>query len=184
MEVAAGSEPAFRSLYNWYAPRLYAVALMYSKSPLTAQDIVQEVFLRIWTMREELPQLSNFGGYIHNSTRNLVISTLRKKLPLLLPDFEKNAVAEEDTWKPAHQLEAKEAATCIKQAVQQLPLRQQQVYQLAKENGLPLKEVAAQLGISYNTAREHMSQALKSIRNYIKNCLFSLLLLISLLLCG
>ena len=174
-QIANGDEIAFRSIYELYWDKIYSSALSYLKSPLAAQDAVQEVFLKLWINRKQLPAVKNFGGYLTIITRNLIIDGLRRKLPLHSSTVEDDA--EEKEAIPDQQLEAKEMATHIRKAVSLLTPSQQQVYNLSREKGLPLKEVAAHLNISYNTAREHMSQALKGIRKYLKEHLGNLYLL-------
>jgi RNA polymerase sigma-70 factor (ECF subfamily) len=65
------------------------------------------------------------------------------------------------------QLATKQLAGLIQKAVAQLPIQQQKIYRMSREQGLKLTEVAAMLGLSHNTVREHMSKALKNIRVYL-----------------
>jgi RNA polymerase sigma-70 factor (family 1) len=177
--LSLGDEKAFRQLYEIHWNRVYTMALLYLKSPFAAQDIVQEVFLKIWLKRQELNLIDNFSAFLHTMTRNLIISGLRKKAPAYgLEQMDENALPVSNL-SPEQALAEDEIEKIILQAIDQLTPRQQQVYLMSRETGLSLKEVALQLHISYDTAREHMSLALKSIRAYLAKHLdvFFLLLL-------
>jgi RNA polymerase sigma-70 factor (ECF subfamily) len=166
--VAAGNERAFRSLYDEYAGSVYALAFSYLKSPLAAQDVVQDVFLKIWEKRGDLSSVSNFPGWLRILTRNYLINSLKKKIPTSFKEDISRLEFAEKGLPPSGQLDYKEMASIIRQAVHALPPRQQQVYKLSRDKDFTLNEIAAELGISYNTVREHMTAALKNIRTYLE----------------
>lgn len=175
LRLSAGDEQAFRKLYELYWNNVYTIALHYFRSPLVAQDAVQEVFLKLWVKRQQLSGVNNFGAYLNRIARNQVIDLLRKKVLESAPLPAETKDAEHII--PQQQLETKEIANYIRMAVDQLTSQQRLVWQLSREQGLPLKEVANQLSISYSTAREHMSQALKTIRSFLKENLGHLYIL-------
>ena len=166
-ELANNNAEAFRQLYELYWGKIYAASAFYLKDKSTAEDIVQETFLRIWIKREQLPGIQNFGHYIQTIARNLIISLLRKKIHH--DSFELSATGDpqENNWKPSQQLEAMEITELIKKAVNRLSPKQKQIYLLSSEKQLSLKELAAELNISYDTARQYKSEALKFIRGFL-----------------
>lgn len=166
--IADGDETAFRQLYDLYAGKIYTLALTYLKSPLPSQDIVQEVFIKVWEKRGQLHEVKNFPAYLHVMTRNLLIDQLQKKLPVYNENTWADNVLTEDRNLPQQQLDYRELATLIQQAVEQLPLRQQQVYRLSRDQHLTHQQIARELKLSYDTVREHMSKALKTIRSIIE----------------
>jgi RNA polymerase sigma-70 factor (family 1) len=166
--VATGDEHAFRSLYDEYATKVYAWAFPYLKNPLPAQDVVQEVFLKVWEKRSDLSSLNNFPGWLRILTRNYLINSLQKKIPANFQEDISRLEFAEKGLRPSAQLDYKEMTGIIQQAVYALPPRQQQVYKLSRDKDLTLNEIAGELGISYNTVREHMTAALKSIRAYLE----------------
>ncbi len=166
--VAAGNERAFRSLYDEHAGKVYALAFSYLKSPLAAQDVVQDVFLKIWEKRSDLSSVNNFPGWLRILTRNHLINSLQKKIPANFQEDISRLEFAEKGLPPSGQLDYKEMAGIIRQAVGALPFRQQQVYKLSRDKDLTHNEIAAELDISYNTVREHMAAALKSIRAYLE----------------
>lgn len=162
--IAKGCEESFRKLYDLYAGKIYSMATGYLKSPMAAQDVVQEVFVRIWQKRDSLTTIDNFPAYLHVITRNLLINHLQKKIPLFgLNELTRQAIPE-DRHLPQQQLDYRELTVLISRAVAQLPPRQLEVYRLSREQGLSHQQIARQLNLSYDTVREHMSKALKNIR--------------------
>lgn len=165
--IAGDSEPAFRQLYDRYAGKVYNMSVKYLDSPFFAQDTVQEVFSRVWQKRTELPDLNNFDSWLTTVTRNLLINQLQKKIPSRLTE-EMESLAQPDSARYGQRAEYDELKRLIQQAVLRLPPKQQQVYRLRTEEYLSHKEIAVRLNISYNTVREHMSKALKSIRSFLE----------------
>lgn len=162
--IARGCEQSFRILYDQYAGKIYTMAISYLKSPVAAQDTVQEVFIKIWEKRNDLTGIDNFPAFLHVVTRNLLINQLQKKIPLVNHDDLIQQTIPEDRHLPHQQLDYRELVSLISQAVEQLPQRQQQVYRLSREQGLNHQQIAEELSLSYDTVREHMSKALKNIR--------------------
>ena len=162
--IAGGDEIAFRQLYDLYAGKTYTLAITYLKSPFLAQDIVQEVFIKVWEKRTLLYEVKNFPAYLHVMTRNLLIDQLQKKLPVYNENNWTDNMLKEDRHLPQQQLDYRELATLIRQAVEQLPFRQQQVYRLSRDQHFTHQQIASELKLSYDTVREHMSKALKNIR--------------------
>lgn len=179
-QLAEGDEAAFRTVYLRHWNRIYTMALLYLKNPLAAQDAVQEVFEKLWLQRATVIDIDNIEAWLYILGRNYILSSLRKKtVPVqenaILPD-----PATENDVAPDYQLSVKELTTVIQQAVQQLPPQQKAVFLLSREEGMPLKEVAERLNISYSTAREYMSLALKSLRKYLAAHLQELPMIVSL----
>ncbi len=76
-QIAQGDEAAFATLYDRHWKRVYTIALQYTKSPEAAQDIVQDVFIKIWVNKENLLQVREFKPYLFVTARNMIISSLR-----------------------------------------------------------------------------------------------------------
>jgi len=166
--IAEGCEQSFRKLYDLYAGKIYSMAIGYVKSPMAAQDVVQEIFVKIWQKRDSLTAIDNFPAWLHVITRNLLINHLQKKIPVFgLNEVSQEAIPE-DRHLPQQQLDYRELTALISRAVAQLPPRQQQVYSLSREQGLSHQQIARQLDLSYDTVREHMSKALKNIRSSLE----------------
>ena len=167
--VATGDEQAFRDLYDQYADKVYTKAIAYLRSPLEAQDTVQEIFLKIWEKKETLPGISHFPAWLNVITRNYLINILQKKIPSDINEGIYRQIPSGDPLQPAAQLDLKEISGLIQEAVNKLSPRQQKVYRLSREQGMTHQQVASELGISYDTVREHMGLALKNIRSWLQD---------------
>jgi RNA polymerase sigma-70 factor (family 1) len=166
--IAGGDEVAFRRLYDLYSGKIYTLAVTYLKSPTAAQDIVQEIFIKIWEKRSRLNEVENFPAYLHAMTRNLLIDQLQKKIPVYSENNRANDALTEGRDLPHQQLDYRELAALIQQAVDRLPPRQQQIYRLSRDQHLTHRQIASELGLSYDTVREHMSKALRNIRDILE----------------
>lgn len=171
--IAKDDEDAYRRLYERYAPKVYNIAFMYLRSHLAAQDIVQDVFLKIWIKRASLADIDNFNGWLSFVNRNTIIDRIRKKA------FEEKFLSlqkEQAAISPEQEAISKETGAIIHEAIQSLSHRQRQIYQMAKQEGLKHAEIAQRLGLSTSTVKEHMKQALAKIRACLKDRLLSIFL--------
>jgi RNA polymerase sigma-70 factor (family 1) len=160
-QIAQGDERAFHAVYQQYFSKVYAMALHYLPDAFRAQDMVQEVFGRVWQRRNDLQTIRNFEAWIITITRNLLINELRKLYPRgWQPDHS-------DNTDPQKTLEYRELENLLKQAIDKLSARQQEVYRLSRVEGFSHKEIAEKLGISIDVSREHLSKALRNIRTFL-----------------
>ena len=179
--VAGGDEQAFSTLFDTYWNNIYSVALVLSKSTVVAEDVVQEIFLKVWAKRAELTGIERFDNYLFIMARNHIFSEFRKlkiRQEYIL-QLQQHFTAPFDT--PEDQLLFKESAEQIEKAVSQLAPQQQQVYRLSREQGLSHEAIAHELGISVNTVRNHMIRAINGIRSRLMQQDNSLLLTIVLI---
>lgn len=173
-QIAAGDETAFRVLYVRHWNRIYSMALLYLKNPLAAQDAVQDVFEQLWLKRTRLADVDNMEAWLYVLGKNYILSALRKKALNIQDHAPSQDHIPETAIQADLRLTVKEVTAAIHQAVSLLPPQQKAVFLLSREEGIPLKEVAAKLGISYSTAREYMSLALKFLRKYLATHLHEL----------
>lgn len=160
-QIAQSNEKAFHVLYQQHFAKVYAMSLHYMPDAFRAQDMVQEVFGRVWQRRHELPNIRHFESWVITVTRNLLINELRKIYP---PGWQPQDTEDAD---PQKKLEYRELENLLKQAIGKLSARQQEVYRLSRVEGFSHKEIALQLGISIDVSREHLSKALRNIRTFL-----------------
>ncbi|RXK85419.1 RNA polymerase sigma factor [Filimonas effusa] len=165
--LSRDSEYAFAVLFDKYRKRVYGTALLFLKNPEAAEEIVQEVFLRLWQKRKALQPIQYLNSYINAMTRNLVIDQVRKM------DFEEAYKKVSAAAAPVNDADFKvrdnESTQLLARAIESLPERQRAVYELARIKGLSQEEIAAELSISKHTVKVHMSAALQSIRTYLSS---------------
>jgi RNA polymerase sigma-70 factor (family 1) len=179
--VAAGDHNAFRQLFDEYWDNIYGVAFTLTKSREMARDLVQEIFVKLWLIRNELTEKESFRNFLFIVARNHIFSELRKKSRQedLIGHLE--AYFKESPFHADHQTLYKESASLLQRAIEQLPEQQRLVYTLSREEGWNQEQIAAHLQISRSTIKTHMSRALTAIRQYLESHARDLLLFICLI---
>jgi RNA polymerase sigma-70 factor (ECF subfamily) len=167
-QISAGSEQAFATLFHCYRDKVYAVALRLTKSTFMAEEVVQDVFLKLWVRRQALVDIAGFEDYLFIMTRNHVFSTLKKiaRQQQLVDELKFKLPAGEDTT--YERIAGQELEEILHQAVELLPAQQKQIYLMSKEQELKRDEIAKALRISSETVKTHLARALRHIRAYSK----------------
>src|SRR5882757_8219504 len=163
LAIAAGDSKSFRTLVDIFWSRVYGNTLTLVKSPQTAEEITQDIFLKIWQQKERLAEVQSFKHYIYVVGRNQVISQLRKKIAGKL---EEPADVLEDRLKPDEQLEYKETYRLIMEGIERLTPQQQLVFKMSRLEGLSYEQIGRRTGLSKNTVKGHMVLALNFLRIY------------------
>lgn len=164
--LADGSEYAFAKLYDHYRGKVYSVAWHFLKSPALAEEIVQDVFMKIWLKRQEFREVQQSENYLFVLARNLVLDRLRA---LSYEADSQRAWPTRETYADDadHRLRHHQCAELLSEAVDRLPQRQREVYRMAKIQGLSQEAIAGELQLSRLTVKKHMAEALKFIRKYL-----------------
>ncbi|MEO6684062.1 MAG: RNA polymerase sigma-70 factor [Ginsengibacter sp.] len=166
--VSIGDEQAFRVLFDYYKDRFYYVALKMTNLEDIAEETVQEVFIQLWRQRSGLAEVENPDAYFFTVLYRQVYqyyrkAALDKKLILALEDSPRAKNSTDEF------ILAKEKEQFIREAVGRLPAQQLQVFKLSKEEGLSREEIADKMQISPNTVRNHLAQAMRSVRTYLND---------------
>lgn len=156
-------------VYTEYREFLYRFFIKHVKIPSLAEDFAQDVFIKFWQKKDVAGSLDNVNAWLYSLARNHLmdhyrrLATERKYQELVWQEMERhsNAVIE-DIYK--RELEQK-----IADLLQTLPPRQKQVYELSREKGFSLEQIAETLNISPNTAKNHLVESLKFIRAGLKS---------------
>lgn len=166
LHIAKGDAEAFTRLVAMYWERVFAHAMTYVQSYPVAEELTQDVFMKLWHNRDKLPAIESFLDYLFILSRNLLVSALRKKIAEPLPVEAMDAV--EELLAPDRQMETKELYALILKGAETLPPQQQQVFKLGRIEGLSYDEIADKMQITKRTVRFHMVQALNTLRVYLK----------------
>lgn len=165
--IAEGDKDAFKQLYDHYWNDIYYVALGFLKSPEWSQDIIQEVFIKIWQKRATLTSIEQFKSYIFIIARNELISALRQKMRTDGQQDRYRQLLPEQYTSADQSLAVRELETQIGEAVQQLPEQQQRIFRMTRQEGLSHDEIADQLGIARKTVANNITKTLNHIRDYL-----------------
>jgi RNA polymerase sigma-70 factor (ECF subfamily) len=160
---------AFDILYNKYCKQVYKFAFSILKSPEEAENLVQDVFLNLWENRNNVEKNSSIKSYVFTIAYNSSISILRKKVrESEYVEYLKSL--QEVREEPVDAgFEYKELTNKLEKIINELPQRQKEVYMMHRIEGLKYMEIAKLLKISVNTIENHMSRALKTIRERLDN---------------
>ncbi len=165
--IADNDESAFKELFERYFQQLYATMLVYTKNATDAEDIVQSIFLKVWERRGLLHKVDNPESWLFITARNEFLDRFRKLRSEekyrrhLLTLFADSAASPEEFI-----IAAQREAT-VRKAIEALPEKQQQAILLSRRDGLTYDEIAVAMGIARTTVKEHISRALKSIKDYL-----------------
>lgn len=169
-------EDAFTSLFHLHKHKLYAYVLGLTESVMHTEDIVQDVFMKLWYEHEGLANIANFRSYLFRMSKNLVIDQYRRMSQETL------IISEMFQENPSHNhtenvVFLKETEKLLEDVINKLPAQQKAVYRLSREEGMSHEEIAVKLKISPNTVRNHIVQALSTIRKQLINHSDTLMLL-------
>lgn len=176
-QLAQGSTQAFTHLFDHYRGRIFRVSLRFLKSRELAEEVVQEVFLKIWRRREELVRIINFEAYILTMARNQIFDSI-KQVAAETEGKKEIAYAIHCVEDADHSLLEAEYTELLQNAINLLPPKQKQIFRLAKLEGLSHQAIAEQLQISRLTVKTHMAKALQTIRQNLQHHIATSILLL------
>ncbi|MFC3198631.1 RNA polymerase sigma-70 factor [Parapedobacter deserti] len=166
---ADGDHAAFRLIYDYYSPRVYHFALKYLKSKEQAEEIVQEVFLKLWKCGKSLSTIKDLDHYLFILSRNQAFDQLRLQKTYARHTDTFTARYDDRTNNTEETIFLGETRRILDEGVAKLPPQQKRVYQLCHQRGLKYDEAAAQLNLSPQTVHRHMKLALRFLRTYLQN---------------
>jgi RNA polymerase sigma-70 factor (family 1) len=161
------ADAAFKRLFDSYKNRIYGYVLAIAHSPYAAEEITQEIFIKLWLCRDILHEVENLDGYIFTIARNRTLNHLRKAA------YDTRLLRElQELVKPEHnnveeRTMVAEYDRLVRDAILLLSPQRRLVYQLSRDGGLNHEEIAEQLHLSRNTVKNHLVEALRFIRSYL-----------------
>lgn len=163
---------AFDRIYELYSHKLFSFVFGILKNDAESEDIVQEVFIKIWESRNKLGDHKLLNSYIFTIAYNNSIDLIRKRINNdKYLDHLKNSTVVPENHSVISEIEFDELSQQAEKLIMNLPERQKQVFQLHRGKGLSYSEIAKQLGISENTVENHMAKALKYLHQNLDNSL-------------
>jgi RNA polymerase sigma-70 factor (family 1) len=160
--IATGDAEAFEQVYQYYQPKLYAYILHVVKSPAFAQDLQQEVFVKIWEVRDRLPGVRTFGAWLFFIARNHTINAMKAAARSSTAMGEVLRHYPEPGYDDA--ILDRDYERYIHQVLQSLPERTREIYRRCREQGKTYEEVGRELGISGNAVKRHMVNSIRVLQ--------------------
>lgn len=167
-ELAKSNKQALEELFNYYYPRLYNFSKSFLKLEDGIDDVLQEVFLKIWHNRAEIKRSESFNSYIFTITRNLLLNELRSRLnnQKLRDRILEASVAEE--FLSMGNVEYDELKEKVEEIINELPQKQREIFRMSRIEGLSHKEIAEKKSISTKTVEYHIGQSISLIKSRLE----------------
>lgn len=168
VSISEGNEKAFERLFYAYKDKVYGVALFFMKNTTDAEEVLQDVFSRIWKYRKKLPEIKNFSAWVITATRHRCLTLLKK----IAVENNKRAamqiISKNQTIKdPENEIQQKELQDLLQTALLCLTPQQRKVFELSRLQGLDRRVVASTLGLSPATVSVHLTIALRRVRSFL-----------------
>lgn len=172
-----GDRRAFAELYLIHADSLYGFVLKLTKSPNDAEDIVQDVFLRLWDNRSKIDISKSIKSYIFQIAYNLFVDQFRKRINSI--DFEDFLLTSEakvlDDNNVEQMLTYDDYCLLINKSLNKLTDKQRCIYRMSRDEGFSTSEIGMKLGLSDKTIKNQLSIILRLLRTELLVLLISFL---------
>ena len=165
-KIAAGDTAAFEVFFLQAWDYVYGIAIRLTKSPEIAEDLAQEIFIRVWNNRARLADLDNFPAFLYTVSRNLVYDHLRNKV-----FREENMEVLHDYFNTGPEapdfMERKEQRAQLNEAIGHLSPQLRAVFTLSYLEGLNHRQIAEKLGITPVSSRVFLARAVSRLRKML-----------------
>ena len=166
ISIKKGDPLAFKGMYDQFVGRLYAFCFSYCRSREFSEEVVQEVFIKIWENRAKLDEKKSFNSYLFTITKNHMVDKLRKNSMEQLHQKEIAYLREVTCNQAEDEVIYADYQQLFMQAIQFLPTKCRSIFQLSRIHHKTYAEIADLKGISQKTVEVQIGKALKLMRNY------------------
>ena len=166
-QLQKGYREAFRLLFDEVGPKIYAFAFSYLKNESDAEELLQEVFLKLWEVRSNLDASKNIKSFLFKICVNLIYDFIRRKnIEQVYLDYSgRNSPSSGDnTW---HEVIYNDMLNNLQQLIATMPEQRQRIFRLSKEEGLSNEEIANQLNLSRRTVENQLYRAVSFLKEKI-----------------
>ena len=165
-QLGKGSHLAFNALFLQYYPQVKKFLLGFLKSESDANDLSQEIFVKIWVQREKISQVNFFKTYLYSMARNALFNYFEHEL---IKQNYASKTQELSQYKDVIEsdLYAKELSLLIDTTIEKMPEQRRRVFRMSRYEGIPNSEIAEKLNISKRTVENHITSALAELRSMV-----------------
>ncbi|HEY4288349.1 MAG TPA: RNA polymerase sigma-70 factor [Puia sp.] len=176
-----GVEDLFEQVFKSHFKSLHAYACTIMRDPMPAEEIVQNIFLKLWEKKGEIMIKENISVYLYRAVHNESLNYLRhRKVRSAYQSYAMRQHKQTEQEKPAEKVVMKELEKRLEIALQELPEQCRTIFQLSRFEDLKYREIADKLGLSVKTIENQMGKALKLLRLKLVDFLPTILLFITL----
>lgn len=178
--VGQGVEDLFEQVFKSHFKSLHAYACTIMRDPMPAEEIVQNIFLKLWEKKEDITIKENISVYLYRAVHNESLNYLRhRKVRSAYQSYAMRQHKQTEQEKPAEKVVMKELEKKLEIALQELPEQCRTIFQLSRFEDLKYREIADKLGLSVKTIENQMGKALKLLRLKLVDFLPTILLFIT-----
>jgi RNA polymerase sigma-70 factor (family 1) len=175
--IVKGNVTAFEQLYNALWSRLYSTTYNYVRDTVSAQEIVQEVFIKLWLKRDDLKDVKDIHAFAIRAVQFRIYDFFDKQKVEIKYARHMLKHTEDRISNTHHLAEYNEALEVIEKEINELPRTTQSVFRLSRFEQLSNEEIASKLRISIKTVEYHITQSLKHLKVRLRNLLLLTIIL-------
>jgi RNA polymerase sigma-70 factor (family 1) len=166
--IAGGDKAAFTEIYLRYTEKLYPHVVKLLDSELWAEEIIQDIFTKIWATKETLAGVENPSAWLYKIAGNKTLDFLKHRSVEIKMQYRISRLSEQwSRFDTQEEIDFKQSEAEFKTAISNLPEQQQKIFKLKHEQHMSYEEIAEQLQLSKNTVRNHLTRAMESIRAHL-----------------
>ena len=163
--IRAGDERALEAVFKAHYAGMASFVQRFVRSQDLAEELVQDVFLKLWAKREQLAEIETFRTYLFRAARNTALNYLRRaKLERRWREEQGTDDDPPTSYAADEETVEQELAVAVREAINRLPPRCREIFLLSRDGGLTYAEIARSLDISVKTVETQMGRALKALR--------------------
>lgn len=176
-KLKAGNQIAFETIYDCFSQKVHSIAIRFGLNREDANEVVQDVFMKLWNHRSSLNEHLSIKAYLFTITKNTLINRQKK---IAYEIAYKKYLEKQDLnsfLDPENEIFYSDIEQLAETAIDKLPIQQKEIFLLSKKEDLPSKEIADKLNLSLRTVENQIYRATKKIREVLKkNGIISLFL--------
>lgn len=167
--ISRGDRSAFDTLYKNYRPFIYAFFLHYVRQTDLAEDLCQELFIKIWEKRSSLADIQSLKAYLRVVAKNLALNTLKKMAHAEAASKELSNYISPNGYESTYlHIQDKEYFRLLKLQLDKLPRRSREIFLLCREEGKSYAEAAEETGVSRSSIKHHMIESLRFLKTFVE----------------
>ncbi|WP_051663946.1 RNA polymerase sigma-70 factor [Dyadobacter crusticola] len=175
-DLKAGNEAVFRRIYEQYWTPLYAVAYNHLRDRVMAEEMVQELFTKLWLKRDQISIHSSLQAYLYKAIRNQIYDYIDKQQVRERVHQELYEQGIEGKYLTDETLDFDELQSRLAEAIEELPQPAQAVFRMSRQEYLSLREIADRLNVSSKVVEYHLTRALRILRFRLKDFVLFMLM--------
>ncbi|MDD7455969.1 MAG: RNA polymerase sigma-70 factor [Bacteroidales bacterium] len=164
--VSKGDMRAFQDLYYEYYGKTKSFLAGFLRDPIVCEDLTQEIFVKVWTMRHILPELRSVNSYLYRMAKNAALNYLRcaRREVYGMADIEDDEILEEA-------ISAKQKLKIVGSVISNMPVKRRSIFLMSRIFGIPNDQIAEQMNVSKKTVENHINLAGKELRKVMAELL-------------